>query len=147
MFTVSDSRLQILAAVCDNRGMAISSRNTAGTFAYNEAKIRRECPGTSFGRAFKWLCRYFLETAPKYAGLFDRIWRWNEWPDRWGIDKGIDLVARTKDGRLWAIQAKADSPDRTIPKRELDSFLSESNRSQFDFRLIIATTDDIGRNA
>ena len=37
--------------------------------------------------------------------------------------------------------------DRAIPKRELDSFLSESNRPQFDYRLIIATTDDVGRNA
>jgi predicted helicase len=88
-----------------------------------------------------------LQNAPKYAGVFDKIWRWSEWPDRWGIDNGIDLVARTKDGKLWAIQAKAVSPDRSIPKSELDSFLSESNRPQFDYRLIIATTDDIGRNA
>ena len=119
----------------------------AGTFAYIEEKIRAECPGTKFGSAFEWLCKYFLQNGPKYAGVFEKIWRWNEWPDRWGIDKGIDLVARTKDGKLWAIQAKAVSPDRSIPKSELDSFLSESNRPQFDYRLIIATTDDIGRNA
>jgi predicted helicase len=50
-------------------------------------------------------------------------------------------------GRLWAIQAKAVRADRAIPKSELDSFLSESNRPHFDYRLIIATTDDIGRNA
>jgi predicted helicase len=127
--------------------MAANQSNTKGTFAYIEAKIRREFPGTSFGRAFEWLCRYFLETSPKYVGMIDKIWRWSDWPDRWGIDKGIDLVARTTQGKLWAIQAKAVSPDRSVPKRELDSFLSESNRSQFDFRLIIATTDDIGRNA
>ena len=72
---------------------------------------------------------------------------WKDWPGRWGIDKGIDLVAETTNGKLWAIQAKGVHPDRTIPKSELDSFLSESNRPQFDYRLIIASTDDIGRNA
>ena len=56
-------------------------------------------------------------------------------------------MAQTKDGELWAIQSKADHPDRAISKREIDSFLSESNRQMFAYRLVIATTDDIGRNA
>jgi len=43
--------------------------------------------------------------------------------------------------------SKAVSPDRSIPKNELDSFLSESNRELFSYRLIISTTNDIGRNA
>lgn len=68
-------------------------------------------------------------------------------PLRTAASFALDLVARTTDGRLWAIQTKAVSPDRSIPKSELDSFLSESNRPEFEFRLIIATTDDIGQNA
>ena len=60
---------------------------------------------------------------------------------------GIDIVARTRAGELWAIQAKADHPDRTITKREIDSFLSESNRLQVAYRLLMATTDDIGATA
>ncbi|MGI8980309.1 MAG: DEAD/DEAH box helicase family protein [Pirellulaceae bacterium] len=118
-----------------------------GTFEFIEAKIRREADGTSFGGDFEWLCRWFLENAPRYRGQFDKIWHWKDWPDRWGPDSGIDLVARTRTGELWAIQAKADHPDRAIPKREIDSFLSESNRPQFAYRLLMATTDDIGATA
>ncbi|HUG69820.1 MAG TPA: DEAD/DEAH box helicase family protein [Pirellulaceae bacterium] len=118
-----------------------------GTFEYIEAKIRRDADGTAFGGDFEWLCRWFLENAPRYRGHFDQIWLWKDWPDRWGADAGIDIVAQTRAGDLWAIQAKADHPDRTIPKREIDSFLSESNRSQFAYRLLMATTDDIGATA
>ena len=120
---------------------------TPGTFEYIEAKIRREADGTSFGGDFEWLCKWFLENAPRYRGQFERIWLWSDWPDRWGTDAGIDIVAQTRTGELWAIQAKADHPDRAITKREIDSFLSESNRSQFAYRLLMATTDDIGATA
>ncbi len=118
-----------------------------GTFEFIEAKIRRDADGTSFGGDFEWLCQWFLENAPRYRGLFDQVWLWKDWPERWGPDAGIDIVARTREGELWAIQAKADHPDRTISKREIDSFLSESNRSQFAYRLLMATTDDIGATA
>ena len=118
-----------------------------GTFEYIEAKIRRDAEGTLFGGDFEWLCQWFLENAPRYRGQFDKVWLWKDWPDRWGTDAGIDLIARTRTGELWAIQAKADHPDRAIPKREIDSFLSESNRSQFAYRLLMATTDDIGATA
>ena len=104
-----------------------------GTFEYIEAKIRRDAEGTTFGGDFEWLCQWFLENAPRYRGQFDKVWLWKDWPDRWGTDAGIDLVARTRTGELWAIQAKADHPDRAIPKREIDSFLSESNRPQFAY--------------
>ncbi len=120
---------------------------TKGTFEYIEAKIRRDAEGTTFGGDFEWLCKWFLENAPRYRGQFDRVWLWKNWPDRWGTDAGIDIVARTRTGELWAIQAKADHPDRAIPKREIDSFLSESNRPQFAYRLLMATTDDIGTTA
>ena len=107
-----------------------------GSFEYIEAKIRRDAEGTSFSGDFEWLCQWFLEHAPRYRGQFDKIWRWKDWPEKWGADAGIDLVARTKTGQLWAIQSKADHPDRAIPKREIDSFLSESNRPQFAYRLL-----------
>lgn len=118
-----------------------------GTFEFIEQQIRQDAVGTAFGTDFEWLCRFFLTAAPQFKGVFKSVWLWGDWPGRWGADKGIDLVAETVDGPLWAIQAKAVRADRSIPKSELDSFLSESNRPQFDYRLIIATTDDIGRNA
>ncbi len=118
-----------------------------GSFEYLEAKIRRDADGTLFGRDFEWVCQWYLEHAPLYRGKFRRVWRWAEWPDRWGRDCGIDLVAETQDGKLWAIQAKAVGPDNSITKAEIDSFLSESNRPQIAFRLLIGTTDNIGANA
>ena len=100
-----------------------------GTFEYIEAKIRRDAEGTTFGGDFEWLCKWFLENAPRYRGQFDKIWLWKDWPDRWGMDAGIDIVARTCAGEFWAIQAKAEHPDRAIPKREIDSFLSDNRPS------------------
>lgn len=118
-----------------------------GSFEYLEAKIRRDAEGTLFGRDFEWVCQWYLEHAPLYRGKFRRVWRWAEWPDRWGRDCGVDLVAETHDGHLWAIQAKAVGPNHTITKAEIDSFLSESNRPQIAFRLLVGTTDNIGANA
>ena len=118
-----------------------------GSFEYLESKIRRDAEGTLFGRDFEWVCQWYLEHAPLYRGKFRRVWRWADWPDRWGPDCGIDLIAETHDGKLWAIQAKAVAPAHTVTKAEIDSFLSESNRREIAFRLLIATTDKIGSNA
>lgn len=62
-------------------------------------------------------------------------------------EAGIDLVAETHDGRLWAIQAKAYDPEYSIKKVDIDSFLSESARAEFSYRLLIATTDKVARLA
>ncbi len=118
-----------------------------GSFEYLESVIRRDAEGTLFGRDFEWICQWYLEHAPLYRGKFRKVWRWAEWPDRWGPDCGVDLMAETHDGKLWAIQAKAIAADRSITKAEVDSFLSESNRQEIAYRLLIATTDNIGPNA
>jgi predicted helicase len=99
------------------------------------------------GRQFEHLCKWFLTTDPLYASQIRRIWLWNEWPGRWGRDAGIDLVAEARDGTLWAIQAKAYDPSYSIKKSDVDSFLSESARAIFSFRLLVATTNGLGRLA
>ena len=99
------------------------------------------------GDEFEHLCKWFLENDPIYATQLEKVWLWDEWPDRWGPDAGIDLVARTKQGGLWAIQAKHYAPASTVSKADLDSFLSESSRPGFAFRLLIATTDRLSTNA
>ncbi|MGZ6565222.1 MAG: restriction endonuclease [Solirubrobacteraceae bacterium] len=40
----------------------------------------------------------------------------------------MDLVADERDGRLWAIQAKAYDASCAIKKSDVDSFLSQSSR-------------------
>jgi superfamily II DNA or RNA helicase len=99
------------------------------------------------GPQFERLCRWYLTNAPEYRGRFKRVWLWAEWPDAWGPDAGIDLVAEEHDGDLWAIQAKAYHPAYAIKKADVDSFLSESSRPQFSYRLLIATTDLLGPTA
>ncbi len=95
------------------------------------------------GRAFERVCQWFLTNEPTYAAQLAHVWLWNEWPERWGPDAGIDLVAETTTGDLWAIQAKAYDPGYSITKHDIDTFLSESGRPCFGYRLLIATTDRI----
>ena len=99
------------------------------------------------GDEFERLCKWFLENDPIYATQLEKVWLWDEWRDRWGPDAGIDLVARTRQGELWAIQAKHYAPASTVSKADIDSFLSESSRPGFAFRLLIATTDRLSANA
>ena len=99
------------------------------------------------GRQFERICRWYLTTDPLYRRELKRVWLWDEWPSRWGADAGIDLVAEARDGDLWAIQAKAYDPRYRIKKSDVDTFLSESARPEFSFRLLIATTNEIGTTA
>jgi predicted helicase len=99
------------------------------------------------GRQFERICQWFLTHDPVYAHELRHIWLWNDRPGRWGADAGIDLVAEDRHGHLWAIQAKAYDTAYRITKHDVDTFLAESGRPMFSFRLLIATTDLIGQTA
>ena len=99
------------------------------------------------GLQFEQICSWFLQSDSAYRRLIRRTWLWRDWPGRWGSDAGIDLVAETHEGLLWAIQAKAYSSAHWIKKSDVDTFLSESARSVFTHRLLIATTDQLGKTA
>ena len=90
---------------------------------------------------------WFLRTDPEWSTKVKEIWLWDEYPERWGKDCGIDLVYEDQQGNHWAVQSKCISPDREISKAEIDSFLSESNDVRIHGRLLIASTDGIGKNA
>ena len=99
------------------------------------------------GKQFEHFVKWFLTNEPEWATQVAQVWLWEEYPERWGIDCGIDLVFRHKNGELWAVQAKCYSTGYDITKHDVDKFLSESNRSSISKRLLIATTDRIGANA
>jgi superfamily II DNA or RNA helicase len=99
------------------------------------------------GKQFEHFVKWFFQTDPEWATQVDQVWLWEEWPQRWGADCGIDLVFRHKNGEHWAVQAKCYSPDYAITKHDVDKFLSESNRPLIQHRLLIASTDGIGANA
>ena len=99
------------------------------------------------GRQWEEVCQWFLQTDPVYSAQLTKVWLWDKWPGRWGPDAGIDLVAKARDGTLWAIQAKAYAEKTSVTKHDVDTFLSESARSAFSYRLLIATTSRVARAA
>ena len=109
------------------------------------------------GDRFERLMAAYLATDPQYANQFDQIWRWADWPLRWGADAGIDLVAKLADSDEYcAIQCKFYAAEATIDRKLVDSFLAESGRKYkdeageeqvFAQRLFIATTDNMTSTA
>lgn len=99
------------------------------------------------GKQFEHFIKWFLKNDPEWATQVDQVWLWEEYPDSWGRDCGIDLVFKHKNGENWAVQAKCYAPTTSITKADVDSFISESNREGIDKLLLIATTDLIGANA
>ncbi|WP_373235098.1 DEAD/DEAH box helicase [Mycobacterium marinum] len=98
------------------------------------------------GRQFEHVCRWYLMNDPQYRSTLRQVWQWDDWPGRWSADAGIDLVAEDQAGRLWAIQAKAYDPQYTVTKADVDTFLAESSRAVFSYRLLVATTDKLSPN-
>ena len=99
------------------------------------------------GKEFERLCQWILETHPLYKDKLEQVWMWDDWPDKWGRDCGIDLIARDINGKIWAIQAKNYSAEYSVTKHDIDAFLSESANEVIGQRLLIATTDKIATNA
>ena len=77
------------------------------------------------GDKFERLIANYLLTDPQYADRLAEVWLWSEWPDRSGMDVGIDLVARERGtGDYWAIQCKFYDPDYALQKAE---FVAKTN--------------------
>lgn len=122
--------------------------NLFNTFR-NTAKTERE-KGTYFER----LVQIYLRNEPKYQDLYQQVWLWEEWRADWtaqgnqdpGKDTGIDLVALTHLGEYHAIQAKFWDADRTLYKKDVDSFFTASGKKPFTYRVIVFSTDKLSDN-
>lgn len=99
------------------------------------------------GHQFERVCKWLLENDPEYKCVIKRVWLWDDWPGRWGRDKGIDIVAETFNGKFWAIQSKAYALNHAVTKNDIDRFLSESSRKIISYRLLIASAAELGHNA
>lgn len=108
------------------------------------------------GDKFERLIAAYLLADPQFSDRLADVWLWSEWPDRSGMDVGIDLVARERGtGDYWAIQCKFYDPDHTLQKADIDSFFTASGKRfatsagerSFSHRLIISTTDKWSSNA
>lgn len=119
---------------------------------YREAAQSNRDLGDSFER----LVAKYLLTDPQYSDRLSDVWLWSEWPDRWNVDVGIDLVARERStGEYWAIQCKFFDPSASLQKADIDSFFTASGKKfatkdgqrHFSHRLIISTTDKWSKHA
>lgn len=108
------------------------------------------------GTQFEKLIASYLLTDPQYADRLSDVWMWEEWPDRWDTDVGIDLVARERGtGEYWAIQCKFYDPDYSLQKGDIDSFFTASGKKfatkdgerSFAHRIIVSTTDKWSNHA
>ena len=108
------------------------------------------------GSIFERLTKTYFERNPIYAARFRKVWFWKDWPQRWGPDCGIDLVAEDVEGNYCAIQCKFYSGDYSIVKEDIDSFFTESGRkfkteakktNSFSYRVIVTTTNHWSDNA
>ncbi|MDA4895408.1 DEAD/DEAH box helicase family protein [Streptomyces sp. MS2A] len=87
------------------------------------------------------LVRHYLRLDPLRSGQFRHVWLWRDWPGRDGRgDTGIDLVAETTDGDLFAIQVKFFAADHRMRKSDLDSFFEAVGREPFVGGIVVDTT-------
>lgn len=108
------------------------------------------------GTQFEKLIASYLMADPQYADRLSDVWLWEEWPDRWDTDVGIDLVARERDtGEYWAIQCKFYAPTYSLQKGDIDSFFTASGKKfstkegerSFAHRVVVSTTDKWSKHA
>ena len=122
---------------------------------FRNESVTERAKGAKFERLIK---RWFL-TDPEYANILEKVWLWEEFPGKQslgGTDLGIDLVAKTEDGKYWAIQCKCYKEDAVIDKKMVDSFIANANRyfedeemhtCRFDKLFWVSTTSHWGKNA
>ena len=113
--------------------------------------IRRIAPTEAHkGRLFERLMQRYLRVDPIYKDLFTEVWLWKEWTalrtDFDGVDIGIDLVARDRDGGYYAIQCKCYEENTRVTKPQIDSFISASASDVFTKRILIHTAGGLNAN-
>ncbi|MDC1494261.1 Helicase associated domain protein [Planktomarina temperata] len=112
------------------------------------SSIRQEFGEQDAGKKFEVFCKWFLENDPEWSKKVDKVWLWDEYPDKWQRqDLGTDLVFKDNDGLVWAVQAKCYSEHRTTTKGDMNSFLADTGRPEVDRRLWLQTTNKIEAKA
>jgi predicted helicase len=103
---------------------------------YRETQTQRDK-----GTLFEKLVKHYLLNDAKYKNVFSNVWLWEEFPEKNSSDSGIDIVAEYQDGGYCAIQCKFYGEDKKIDKGDLDSFFTESGKSNFIGRIVVSTTE------
>ena len=103
------------------------------------------------GDLFEELVRLYLSTCPEYKTQLSDVWLLADVPRNVArklnlpkADEGIDLIAKTRSGYFWAIQAKYRSDGKTaLNTRDLAKFsqLSFAYCKNINFGVVAHTTD------
>ncbi len=120
-----------------------SAQNTPLDTILKEARSIASSP-KDIGDRYERLCKGALSELRQPDGTkrFDNVWLWDEWPERNGPDRGIDLVAEwssAEGGGLAAVQCKCHGEGSSLTTRELDSFLTESSKRMYRNRVLMHT--------
>jgi predicted helicase len=103
------------------------------------------------GTLFERLTKSWLEVAPEYADVFDKVWSFGDWAKEHGKpqnDTGVDLVARqARDGKLVAIQCKFYAENHIMDMKNFGTFFTTLNKEHFESGIIFSTTDRWSKNA
>ncbi len=103
------------------------------------------------GTLFERLTKTWLEVAPEYSDVFDKVWTFGEWAKEHGKpqnDTGVDLVARqAMDGKLVAIQCKFYAENHVMDMKNFGTFFTTLNKEHFESGIIFSTTDRWSKNA
>ena len=118
------------------------------TFDQFITSLRQDFGEQDAGKKFEVFCKWFLENDPEWSKTVDKVWLWDEYPNKWQRqDLGTDLVFRDKEGLIWAVQAKCYSEHRSTTKGDMNSFLADTGRLEVDKRLWLQTTNKIEAKA
>ena len=105
------------------------------------------------GRLFEQLVKAFLEQEKANRARFKQVWLWSEWPNRGKqTDIGIDLVAKTHDDQLIAVQCKFISPSKgriELKPQKVTNFTTALNSKQWNFAegIFVSTCDHWTKDA
>lgn len=92
------------------------------------------------GRMFEQVMRAAFEINPEFD--FEHVWMWNDWPERtelgYGVDIGVDLVARRRDGGRVGVQCKFYK-DAKVATHSINKFLALALNDDFDGSILVTT--------
>jgi len=118
------------------------------TFDEFITSLRNDFGEQDAGKKFEVFCKWFLENDPEWSKTIDKIWLWDDYPNKWQRqDLGTDLVFRDNEGLIWAVQAKCYGEHRTTTKGDMNSFLADTGRKEVDRRLWLQTTNKMEAKA
>ena len=101
----------------------------------------------SKGKEYEKFAKWYLENEPRMRSVIKTVWMWENYPERWGPDRGIDLMCLMKNKEIWAVQVKCFKSDSIIQKADIDSFISESERKEIKGRILFTTVDLLSTGA